>query len=671
MKIIHVTRNFIIALFSLYTSVLSSSLYHCEQYSINYQAIVWDAKLSSDGKHIVAGGGGYTQDNYTVYMFDLLSPKDNNLFEENGDTVMSLSKGYSESGLSVKKDSALGFSYRKKHICYSHKEPITTVGWGPKDQNLISASEDGTVCLWNIKDHSYELIPHNEAVNDAKWSKYGSVFSATEGGKIYLNDIVKKRSTHFQAHQKSIKTISEKFQGESPIIASGGSDTNVCIWDMRFPKYDTKEKYTDPEKCITKIEYSPSGTYLAIGGDDKKVWIYETRNKQLIAKLEHDKEICGLCWLYECRYIATACLDRYMYIWDIMTRACIYRHQYKALINSIHCSAMSRRIITGHADHTILSSYTKVWPYLQVCKIKPSTSINSTAWSNEKNLFAVACENGILSLCKREEKPKQLFPIGHQPIRTLLFRFLHNSHIFFAGTDKKVYLYDFKKSKILNQFSGHTQTINQLIYAPTVDHLASVSDDGYIHTWDLRSQRRTHSLFELENRITTAQFMEGGKSILSGGSDCILRRWDLYTTKKISSTQHRSYGNTIESLSRQKDRIAVACGKNIVIWDQNNTLLSTHQGDKTRIRSICFLPNERIASAGNDGNIYIYNLSTPASYKTISGHTGSICEIATSSQAIYDLHKKIIMLSASEDSTVRLWLLSSLKDTKEKVSKTA
>ncbi|MEM7362330.1 MAG: hypothetical protein AAF335_04980 [Bacteroidota bacterium] len=244
----------------LVTSVHAS--FYCYKnptHTFTYAHVVWDGKLSKDETRVVYGGGDYLEP-YKVVVYDLKS--------------------------------------KEKKFCSVHEEPISSVGWGLHDRSIISASEDKTVCIFDIQEKKSNFFQYEGAVNDLIWKEpYKKIFSATENGKIYQTDIEKITSESFQADTKSINAISST--NENRCIAAGGDSRVVRVWDIRMPYFGNQiNEYNDVGGCIRAIDLS-STHYVAFGGDDKKIYVYDRRKDSedlLVREFRHNQGINGLSW---------------------------------------------------------------------------------------------------------------------------------------------------------------------------------------------------------------------------------------------------------------------------------------------------------------------------------------------------------------------------------------
>ncbi|MCQ2819350.1 MAG: WD40 repeat domain-containing protein [archaeon] len=188
---------------------------------------------------------------------------------------------------------------------------------------LAIGKEEGLTEIWDIE-HSNKirtLQGHNERVSCLSWNN----FTLTTGSKdtqILNHDVRTKDSLIsklINGHNKEVCSV--KWSNEYPIIASGGNDNRVCIWDIR--KSETGRNlqsiwnliennttsnikeitplyvFNQHEAAVKALAWSPySSNLLATGGGKKdhtiKFWNIE--NGSLISSYNTGSQVCNLIW---------------------------------------------------------------------------------------------------------------------------------------------------------------------------------------------------------------------------------------------------------------------------------------------------------------------------------------------------------------------------------------
>ncbi|KII73203.1 putative WD repeat-containing protein [Thelohanellus kitauei] len=84
------------------------------------------------------------------------------------------------------------------------------------------------------------------------------------------------------------------------MIASGSMDATLAIYDISSPLDEPLQKFTDHQKFVVRVKWSPSGQYLVTASHDKSFIVYkwdtDTKTLNKIHKLEHSHIIEGLAF---------------------------------------------------------------------------------------------------------------------------------------------------------------------------------------------------------------------------------------------------------------------------------------------------------------------------------------------------------------------------------------
>lgn len=165
------------------------------------------------------------------------------------------------------------------------------LSWTSEGGLLAGASEDGTVCVWDVMSGSKDI-----------------------------KSLLPLRS--FQAHTLPAEDVSWEM-GSRDILASVGDDRRLCLWDLRM------QSDKDPFACVVEahtseinsVHFCPSEKHmLATGGSDGIVALWDTRNlSQPVHHLTgHHGEILQVQWAPQLPgVLASAASDRRVHVWDL------------------------------------------------------------------------------------------------------------------------------------------------------------------------------------------------------------------------------------------------------------------------------------------------------------------------------------------------------------------
>jgi len=234
---------------------------------------------------------------------------------------------------------------------------------------------------------------------------------------------------------------------------------------------------------------------------------------------------------------------------------------------------------------------------------------------------------------------------------------------------------DLTSLKPLMSEEAHQARILSLSFSPDGKMLVSTSDDKKVKLWQTKDLKRPLAeIPKLEGSVIAAQFSRDGKLLVTADNAWNIHLWDIKKDgqSSVSLKPKRGLESPIQpqSLSLSPDGKSIAIGGfdgRIIIWQwqkdaKDKDALNSFLGNEQHTRSINSLSfsrdGNRLLSASADRSIKLWSVSggNLNLLATLQGHTAAVSSAVfqPSADPMVDF-KKLKIVSASDDETVRIW----------------
>ena len=89
---------------------------------------------------------------------------------------------------------------------------------------------------------------------------------------------------------------------DSRLLASGSHDGIICFWELPSGKYSGQLK----QEGLLCLALNPSGQILALGSEDKNIYLWQVNKRERIATLQgHIGEVLGVAWSADGKLLAS------------------------------------------------------------------------------------------------------------------------------------------------------------------------------------------------------------------------------------------------------------------------------------------------------------------------------------------------------------------------------
>lgn len=256
-----------------------------------------------------------------------------------------------------------------------HRGPVTAVCFCGDGKTLITASADGTACVWTALSGAHRItLPHGsspghtEGLTSCACDGDGSrVITGSRDHAARIWDAVTGATIHeLVGHKGHVNGVC--FSADGDRVATAGGDWKAKIWSTLTGEIETVVLgHIDAVLCVA---FDPKGTRLATGSGDKTVRVWDATKEFFYVKATgksgytnasgaivatydaHDDHVTSVSFARKRPWLVSSSLDKTIKIWDVTSGEEFAEFELK---KGVHCAALSdddARLVAAGADRS-------------------------------------------------------------------------------------------------------------------------------------------------------------------------------------------------------------------------------------------------------------------------------------------------------------------------------
>ncbi|XP_042210496.1 autophagy-related protein 16-1-like [Homarus americanus] len=279
----------------------------------------------------------------------------------------------------------------------------------------------------------------------------------------------------FDAHDGEVNSVCFSPQGR--ILATGGADRKLKLWDISRATVEAKGLLTGSNAGVTAIDFDAEESLILGASNDfaSRVWtVVDHRLRHTLTG--HSGKVMAARFLSESAKVVTGSHDRTLKIWDLRSRACIRTIFAGSSCNDLVPSdSAATTIISGHFDKKI-----RFWD------TRTEQSANEVPLQGKITSLSLSRDGFYLLSCVRDDSLKIL---------------------------------DLRKNKVVHTFTGdgfHVGTdYTRATFSPDAMYVAAGTGDGAVYIWNVNTGKLEKTFREHSACVVACTWHPSGKSLVS------------------------------------------------------------------------------------------------------------------------------------------------------------
>ncbi|MHC4970919.1 MAG: protein kinase domain-containing protein [Planctomycetota bacterium] len=448
------------------------------------------------------------------------------------------------------------------------------------------------------------------------------------------------------AHQDKVTAVA--FSPDGTRIASGSEDKSLRIWDSATGE----ELFALPglSDSVTALAFSPRGDRVAAASTDMLVRVWDANMVRLLDTLSGQESVVTcLAFSRDGKRIAAGA-DEGARVWDVDSSATLAVLEHDEPVHAIAFAPDDARLVTG------TDTGVHVWHGGKLARtIDVEEGVTCVAYG--PGGIAAGSHDALVRVFDPATGATRQVLSGHaDPVSSVAF--LPGDEGLLSGSlDKTVRVWDLGSGAVRSVLQGHDGAVLAVDGARDGTRIVSGSADGTARLWQTKGGEAALTLHGDEDFLAAVAFDPSGERVAAASAGHgEVRIWDAETGRELLYVPER--GGGLSSLAFSADGAWLVTGGEgdataRIVDAGTGELLRTLEGHDASVSAVAISPDRtRVATGSADATVRIWDASSGREVRVLEGHTQRVGAVAFSPDGRR-------LLTASHDGTARLWEVES------------
>ncbi|XP_048350885.1 periodic tryptophan protein 2 homolog [Sphaerodactylus townsendi] len=545
-----------------------------------------------------------------------------------------------------------------------HKDSIVSCFFEENSLDLYTISRDGALCVWQCDTELNGLKPRmpkqqsedkEELTNDQEEEFTEEPWGKEIHGKVNENEQESRKKVKYSCAAKYFfnkegdfnNLTSAAYHKKTHLLVTGFASGIFHLHEL--PYFNLIHSLSISDQKIAAISINSTGDWIAFGcAGLGQLLVWEWQSESYVLKQQgHFSNLVSLAYSPDGQYLATGGDDGKVKVWNTTSGFCFVTFtEHTSSISAVTFTSSGYVILSASLDGTVRAFDLHRYRNFRTFTSPRPTQFSSLAVDSSGEIISAGSQDSFEVFLWSMQSGRLLDVLaGHEgPISSLCFNPM-KCVLASASWDKTVRLWDMLDSWKTKETLALNSDVLAVAFSPDGNELAVASLDGQITFWDHDNAVQTGSIegrHDLQmgrkelDKITAKQAAKGksfttlcysadGQSILAGGMSkfvCIYHIKEQIIIKKFEISCNLSLDAMEEFLDRRKmtefgsmalidegtgddDGVAIP-----LPGVKRGDLSSRHFKPEIRVTCLRFSPTGRSWAATTTEGLLIYSLDS-------------------------------------------------------------
>lgn len=495
----------------------------------------------------------------------------------------------------------------KRLKCNGHSARVNYVSFSPNDSIIASASDDGSIKLWQIG--SYKEIRafyHDDCVNSVSFSQDGkSIISASDDKTAIVWNVENGKMLRTLQHDVAVKFSLFCPDGRYAVTAS---DYTVKLWDTitwnAIFEFNTEDHWLS---MISSISFSSDSKLIAISSYSGTVSIWDVNNRQKVKTFKYNQRVNSAEFSHNSQLLLVTTDDEII-LKNIVEDTIEKRINWDELAywtGDIKSATFSQ----DDSQILVLRKYSievlDLYNNKNILTIRDDYVPYTTFDHKSQHIVTTSKKDGYIRYWDINNSQIPIWQSEYTYYNDI--NYYCNEKIAILRTQDSVEVWNTKSSlnKIYAFKNSEPWAISNngsLLIMSSRDSIELIQTKNGDKVWSTKNTTKTNSFEFSPNNCTILVQSRDTTSIMDIANGSILRTYKNYASKAYFSPE----GNYIASIE----------GDNITLWDNNGKRLYTLPHNNS-VRFLMFSPTGKILLGFTYNTMSIWDTSTGTCIKEV------------------------------------------------------